>query len=587
MPVNQPPFGGAGRRRRNRLSGSSLVSWERCPRSWMVKRRIGLRGPVRPSMILGILLEDAVVGLLMESPPHDGSKPHGVARFLIHHGVQNYEEVETNSIDSLEGIHQWLNSLIPAISKHIFSKFLEEWEQTPWKKEGTSAEDVKIETIQKQIGSAIQMQISEAEKCLNSNGGPYLVQFRKQGDPFTPVAPRWDFPPGKSHTSDGFQSESQEVNWWESWEISRPWMKDPRISTAQRIHHPEGWASGEMDVVHRWRENATIVDIKSGWGSGKPQPNLESQIGFYRWLWNQTRSSDSQGVDSLQGWFLLDGYVHKIQALPDSIMDIETKRLARIRDQMSKVEEQNWEWLEENGTPLGHPLFCPHCTGLKICGYSTDPEDRAIEEFLPEIDFEIPKDATAISELPSRISVRGSIDNKWKEIENSYGEIVRVATLRAGNTMITIEETEEGVVDTNTWVGEIGIINANPGVFRGRAHLFLDLKSELIELENNEDWVRLGLIPTRATVAGEVVSMGKNQGISNKGRPWSIRTLHIWDGTGVVEIAAFGSNRSRTFESMTVGDHLIVRHGELGWREGNPQIQIGKQTTLEHLESDS
>ena len=65
MPVNQPPFGGAGRRRRNRLSGSSLVSWERCPRSWMVKRRIGLRGPVRPSMILGILLEDAVVGLLM------------------------------------------------------------------------------------------------------------------------------------------------------------------------------------------------------------------------------------------------------------------------------------------------------------------------------------------------------------------------------------------------------------------------------------------------------------------------------------------------------------------------------------------
>ena len=172
-------------------------------------------------------------------------------------------------------------------------------------------------------------------------------------------------------------------------------------------------------------------------------------------------------------------------------------------------------------------------------------------------------------------------------MENSYGEIVRVATLRAGNTMITIEETEEGVVNPNTWVGEIGIVNANPGVFRGRAHLFLDQKSELIELEDNEDWVRLGLIPTRATVAGEVVSMGKNQGISSNGRPWTIRTLHIWDGTGVVEIAAFGSNRSRTFESMTVGDRLIIRHGELGWREGNPQIQIGKQTTLEHLQSDS
>ena len=60
----------------------------------------------------------------------------------------NYEEVETNSIDSLEGVHQWLNSLIPALSKHIFSKFLEEWEQTPWKRDGTSAEDVEIETIE-------------------------------------------------------------------------------------------------------------------------------------------------------------------------------------------------------------------------------------------------------------------------------------------------------------------------------------------------------------------------------------------------------------------------------------------------------
>jgi len=587
MPVNKPPFGGAGRRRRNRLSGSSLVSWERCPRAWMVKRRIGLRGSVRPSMILGILLEDAVVGLLMESPPSDGTPPHGKALFLEHQGDQSHEEVETKGIDSLEGINDWLESLIPALAKHVHSRFLVEWDQTPWKKEGSGPEDIKLDIIQKQIGSALKMQISEAQKCLDADGGPYLKQFRTEGDPFRPVAPRWASSPGEAHSIKGFQQEGKTTTWWEAWEISRPWMKDPRISSAQRIHHPEGWASGEMDVVHRWRENATIVDIKSGWGAGKTQPNLEAQIGFYRWLWNQTRPSESQGVDSLEGWFLLDGHIHKIQALPDSIMNIETQRLSRIRDQMAKIEEHDWEWISENGTPLGHPLFCPHCNGLEICGYSTDPEDRAIRPFLPESNFEIPENATAISELPNRISVRGSIDGLWREMENSYGEIVRVATLRAGNTMITIEETEEGVVDPRTWIGEIGIINANPGIFRGRSHLFLDKKSQLLEFNAEENWIRLGLIPTRATVAGEVVSMGRNQGISNNGRPWTIHTLHIWDGTGVVEIAAFGSNRSRTFESMTVGDHLIVHHGELGWREGNPQIQLGRQTSLEALQFDS
>ena len=110
MPVNQPPFGGIGRRRRNRLSGSSLVTWQRCPRSWMVKRRIGLRGPVRPSMILGILLEDALVGILMESPPHDGSLPPGVASLLKHMEVNEGSDVRTERFDSMQALELSLSS---------------------------------------------------------------------------------------------------------------------------------------------------------------------------------------------------------------------------------------------------------------------------------------------------------------------------------------------------------------------------------------------------------------------------------------------------------------------------------------------
>ena len=587
MPVNVPPFGGAGRRRRNRLSGSSLVNWERCPRSWMVKRRIGLRGPVRPSMILGILLEDAVVGLLMESPPYDGSPPHGIASFLKYHEDDDHEEVETQIIDSIDGIERWLTALIPAISKHVYDDFLVKWHNTPWKMDGTGPDDIKISIIQKQIKAALKMQITEAKKCLDAGGGPHLEKFRLNGDPFRPASPRWDSPPGRVESNSGFLNSGEIVSWWEAWEISRPWMKDPRISSAQRIHHPEGWASGEMDVVHRWRKNATIVDIKSGSGKDKPQKNLETQISFYRWLWHETRSVDEQGVDLLSGWFLLDGHVHEISAKPSTEMNNEKERLSNIRDQMEKVQEQDWSWLSLDGTPVGHPLHCPHCRGLEICGYSTDPENRAVREFLPTLNFAIPEVSIPIKELPSRLSVRGSIDNSWREMENSYGELVKVASLRAGNTIITIEETEEGVVDPNKWKGEVGIINVNPGIFRGGPRLFLDSKTKLVDYNENNDWTRLGLIPTKATVSGQVVSMGSNHGISNNGRPWTIRTVHLWDGTGVVEIAAFGSNRSRTFESLKIGNQLNVHHGELGWREGNPQIQINKQTRIELIDSDS
>ena len=587
MPVNQPPFGGAGRRRRNRLSGSSIVSWERCPRGWMVSRKLGLRGPVRPSMLLGILLEDAVVGLLMESPPSDGTSPKGYATWLDFMGAPDYEKVDTNPIDSIEGIHDWLHSLVPAMAEHVHKVLIRQWKETPWKTDDDDIEKIQQVNIRKQIRSGLRMQINEAKSCLEDGGGPHLELYRTTGDPHNPPAPRWRSTPSSNNPIDGFQEVGQPINWWEAWEVARPWMKDPRIIEPQRLHHPEGWASGEMDVVHRWRENATIVDIKSGLHGGRPQPNLETQLRFYRWLWHQTREGQSQKVDRLEGWFLLDTQVHSIDAHSDEMMNQETKRLENIRDQMSKVAEQDWSWMDEDGTPESHPLHCPHCSGTQICGYSSKPENRALREFLPKLKnidvLETQSDSTPISDLPSRINVRGIIDGGWTENENPYGETVRVANLRVGTTHVTIEETEAGVVNPETWCGDVAIVNANPGHHRDRARLFLDSRSHLVSKDSQEQWTRLGLIPSRATVLGEVVSVNSMEGVSQNGRPWTIRTLHLWDGSGVVEIAAFGSNRSRTFDSIRVGDKVIVKHGELGWREGSPQIKIGRATIIQTI----
>ena len=50
-------------------------------------------------------------------------------------------------IDSLEGIKEWLTSLIPAVAKNVYSNFLIEWEKTPWKMDGKGPDDIQISTI--------------------------------------------------------------------------------------------------------------------------------------------------------------------------------------------------------------------------------------------------------------------------------------------------------------------------------------------------------------------------------------------------------------------------------------------------------
>ena len=64
----------------------------------------------------------------------------------------------------------------------------------------------------------------------------------------------------------------------EVWEITRPWAKDPRVWQPQRLYHQEGWASGEMDLMFRWEEDAKIVDIKASDGKSKYSTGLAVQL---------------------------------------------------------------------------------------------------------------------------------------------------------------------------------------------------------------------------------------------------------------------------------------------------------------------
>ena len=95
------------------------------------------------------------------------------------------------------------------------------------------------------------------------------------------------------------------MTWHEAWECARPWFKDPRVHQPQRLYHPDGWASGELDMVLRWDGRLRLVDIKLGTPGSAFSASLEHQLRFYAWLWHETHGG--QTVHGMEGWYLEAG----------------------------------------------------------------------------------------------------------------------------------------------------------------------------------------------------------------------------------------------------------------------------------------
>jgi len=581
-------------------------------------------------MLLGSIVEEALVGLLMEQPPvPDGegvshlppSSGHWVDWSRSKDGLQPLasdgrlpdidSELDEGSVEtatvgliediaSLNDLAAWLERLITDAAEEVSRRLRADWEAAPWRDEERSMDEFPIDLLASLLSNGVALQIEEARDCLEAGGGDRLEAFRKIGDPFDPPAPRWDASP--SHRSASNENSGgiariggrgKPVTWWEAWTIARPWMKDPRIDTPQRLNHPEGWASGEMDMVLRWRREVVIVDIKSGRGEGRDHSSLEAQIGFYDWLWRRTRIEGDANdliVGSLEGWYLKDGHRHSMSSLRNEEDRKLTSEYVEIRERMLASDEDAWGWLQDSPLPPEHPLHCPHCQGRSFCGWTTEIGARPMREFAPDIDdsdIEEWGEAIRICDLPRRITVRGTIAGEWIESRDGWGETVLVNGLRAGDKVVTIEEAEPGVVD-GSWSGEVKIIDAAPGAHRGRARILVDGRSRLLDLGSDDNRVgtephpeptRLGLLPTRATVAGRVISRGGTKGVSSRGRPWSIGSMHLWDGTGIIEVVAFGRDRTRSFEEIKVGQDVRLEHASLTWRDGAPQLTIDSRST--------
>ena len=633
MPVMLPPAAGYLWKSRRRMSASGLVTWERCPRQWFYSRRIGVAQPQNPPMLVGHVAEEAVGSLLMERLPADGGpmpvRSAWVAYSREQDGLDAPAATGEVSISDLDSLKAWFDAVLPSVVDETLRRLAQDWDTVVWRAGGTDIADVGADRMALLISGGLELQLEEVNACLQAGGGPHLSAYRESGDPFGVPAPCWDEEPVKPgeqasrSAAAGFQKKGS-VSLWEAWEVARPWVKDPRVAEPQRQFHPDGWAAGELDMVQRWDGSVRIIDLKASAGTSGFSAGLPIQIRFYQWLWDVTRDTDARpadGVDAgqvsgLEGWYLAGPYRKQVELLaPDELAE-EAARWKAVHEKMTQsglhptdvplADPSPWVDHYPGGEPrpvtnvaAAKERTCRMCNAAAFCDAAPVAARAAglAEVVPPEIPSADPGELSRalepkppcirIRDIPRRLHVRGRLSGHWGPMANHYGEHVYGASVAFGDASVVVEEMGADSFGELPELEDAVLLDAAPGQWRRMPRLYLDEHSSVkpaSEAPEGLEYTRLGLIPTKASVSGLVVSRGANSGVGVTGRPWSMQTCHIWDGDDVIEVVAFGSAVTHTFTRLEVGDRLRVLAAELGWRDGVPQLRIDQRTTRLEVE---
>lgn len=574
MPVGLPPRGGPLGRSRGRISASALTTYLRCPRQWLLKYQAGLQGPTRPSQILGVVLEEALCELFMLHPPRD--------------------------VDGLDALRSWAQPHVEQSAQQALERGKLAWESSLWKLEENAWESVELQRLVDRINGGLDLFLEEVEACFLAGGGPYLDTFRQGEDPFSVPAPtrsaqpvfplpdkvpdvdmrRWEVESGPSWNDVG-----SSIGWHEAWECARPWFKDPRVHQPQRLYHPDGWASGELDLVLRWDGKIRIIDIKSGRPSSLFAGSLEHQLRFYAWLWHETH--EGSVVSGMEGWYL-DGGERVSYDVPDAEeMTSLTANYHETHLAMQRMVEGVLAFPAANGEACDGSA-----AGCDWCAVSFDDQTGwHLPQHLGWLSStsQVSKSShhQPLASIQGRVHVRGRLTGAWGPLPNHFSEPVLGAVLVVGDQHITIEESEPGAFPDLHGLMETEVVlsDALPGVWRDQPRLYLDGRSSCLGLDDAaaktalDNVTRLGLLRTRANVFGHVLSIGQRSGVRVDGKPWSMVSLMLWDGTHVAEVVAFGSSISQRLLALRPGDAISMTGVEIGWRSGVLQLRIDNRKT--------
>ena len=131
MPVGMPPLGGPLGRSRSRISASGLTTFLRCKRQWFLGSKVGISGPLRPSQVIGIVLEDALCGLMMQRPEKE---------------FQTFSELK-----------EWMLNLIPKAAQEALAAGEVLWDEGLWYAPETSWDDVEIESFETRLENGLML----------------------------------------------------------------------------------------------------------------------------------------------------------------------------------------------------------------------------------------------------------------------------------------------------------------------------------------------------------------------------------------------------------------------------------------------
>ena len=544
----------------------------RCPQQWLLGYQVGLQGATRPSQILGVVLEDALCELLMMHPPE---------------------------VPSFDALQEWAHHQLDGVSTAAMETGTKAWEGVLWKSADDAWESVSVSSIKERIAGGLGLFFEEVKACHAAGGGPFLEVRRTNTQPFSVPEPSLGSPPSfplpekvrdvelrswVASSSPTWSKKGSEITWHEAWECARPWFKDPRVHQPQRLYHPDGWASGELDLVLRWDGRIRIVDIKSGNPGSMFSSSLEHQLRFYAWLWHATH--EGERVAEMEGW-----YLEAEARVPYDVPTVE------------ELEELTDVYAQHHRSMQGHasgvmPFPAPPesaCDGTAAgcvwCGVSrssdagwTVPEHLDWIRSLPEVVAAPPY--APLGQVQGRVAVSGRLTGAWGPMPNHFSEHVLGAVLVVGNQHITLEESEPGAFPHlhELLEQEVLVIDALPGVWRDQARLYVDQSTQLMDAKEVEDsnlpqLTRLGLLRTRANVKGHVLSIRRRSGTRIDGKPWTMLSIMLWDGHHVAEVVAFGASINQRLLALRPGDGLAMTGVELGWRSGILQLRIDNRKT--------
>ncbi len=296
-----------------------------------------------------------------------------------------------------------------------FDSHVKDWIKNPNKVGELEYFESRKDSMIDMIKAGIDFHLEEVEACLNTGGGPNITDFRS-GD----WRPDWPAPDGfpYNHTIPHPSANVDgELSWCEAWEVARPWFVDPVASDFSMTSvHPEGWLSGEYDLVYRWSGDIRIFDIKASQGTSRFSEGYPRQAAIYAYLWWVTHGREEK-VASQEIWYL-GVPIRKQISVPTE------EELLLLEDELSEIYEKLYAKrspIEADFPTEPKPVTLFHPGGVPSEEDSLPPENRCKScsysqicpgsPFIEELDA-VGEGFTPISEINPWLDIRGRVSSE-------------------------------------------------------------------------------------------------------------------------------------------------------------------------------